>query len=183
MNKLILALPLAVFMILGVYFAVGLQRDPSAIPSVLIDRPLPQFDLPPIEGFDKGLSNEDLKGRVALVNIFGSWCASCVVEHPVLVEIAASENVLLVGLDWKDEKGAGTRWIQRYGNPYALIGDDADGRTAIDLGVAGAPETFIVDKKGRIRYKHVGPIDRRVWTEKLKPLVMKLEQERAEGGA
>lgn len=179
MKRLLLALPLVLFVALGGYFAVGLGRDPSHIPSVLIDKPLPAFDLPAIEGFDKGFSSDDIKGRVALINIFGSYCASCVIEHPVLMEIAASEDVLIAGLDWKDEKGAGTRWLQQRGNPYALIGDDANGRTAIDLGVTGAPETFIVDKAGRIRYKHVGPIDRRIWKERLKPIVDALEKEEA----
>jgi cytochrome c biogenesis protein CcmG/thiol:disulfide interchange protein DsbE len=180
-KRILLALPLAAFVVLSAYFAIGLQRDPSKIPSVLIDKPLPQFDLPAIEGFEKGFSSGDLKGRVALINVFGSWCASCVIEHPVLMEIAASGDVLIAGLDWKDEKGAGSRWLQKYGNPYSLIGDDADGRTAIDLGVTGAPETFIVDKNGRIRYKQVGPIDSRIWREELRPLVEKLERDGADG--
>lgn len=179
MKRLLLALPLVLFFVLGGYFAVGLTRDPSRIPSVLIDKPLPAFDLPAIEGFEKGFSSEDIKSRVALINIFGSWCASCVIEHPVLMRIAASEDVLIAGLDWKDEKGAGARWLQQRGNPYALIGDDANGRVVIDLGVTGAPETFIVDKAGRIRYKHVGPIDMRIWKERLKPIVEALEKEEA----
>lgn len=183
MKRLFLALPLMLFVVLGGYFAVGLERDPSRIPSVLIDKPLPAFDLPAIKGFEKGFSSDDLKGHVALINIFGSWCASCVIEHPVLMRIAASEEVLLLGLDWKDEKGAGTAWLQKHGNPYALVGDDANGRTAIDLGVTGAPETFIVDKEGRIRYKQVGPIGWRVWKEQLKPIVEALEQEEADADA
>jgi cytochrome c biogenesis protein CcmG/thiol:disulfide interchange protein DsbE len=182
-NRVLLVLPLVLFVVLGGYFAIGLERDPSRIPSVLIDKPLPAFDLPAIEGFEKGLSSADVKGRVALINIFGSWCASCVIEHPVLMQIAASEEALLLGLDWKDEKGAGTAWLQQHGNPYALVGDDASGRTAIDLGVTGAPETFIVDKKGRIRYKHVGPIDMQTWRERLKPIVEALDQEEADADA
>lgn len=177
MKRLLLFAPLILFAALGVYFGKGLQRDPTRIPSVLIDKPLPVFDLPPIEGFEKGLSSEDLKGKVALINIFGSWCASCVIEHPMLMEIAASERVLIAGLDWKDPKGAGSRWLQKHGNPYALIGDDAAGRVAIDLGVTGAPETFIVDKNGRVRYKQIGPISARIWREELEPLIEKLEQE------
>lgn len=180
MNRVLLLAPLALFLILGVYFAIGLERDPSRIPSVLIDKPLPAFDLPPIEGFSDGLSTDDLQGRVALVNVFASWCVSCIIEHPMLMEIAATDEVLLVGLNWKDPKGAGTRWLEKHGNPYALVGDDAFGRTAIDFGVTGAPETFVVDKNGRIRYKQTGPISPEIWREELKPLIDKL---RAEGVA
>lgn len=177
MNRLILLAPLALFLVLGAYFAIGLTRDPSRIPSALIDKPLPEFDLPPIEGFEKGLSSDDLRGEVALINVFASWCVSCIIEHPMLMEIAATEEVLIVGLDWKDPDGGGARWLEKNGNPYALVGDDALGRTAIDLGVTGAPETFIVDAAGRIRYKQIGPITPQVWRDTLKPLVEKLQKE------
>lgn len=177
MKRLLLLAPLALFIVLGAYFAIGLQRDPSRIPSALIDRPLPAFDLPPIDGFEKGFSSTDIEGRVALINVFGSWCASCIIEHPVLMEIAASGDVLLAGLDWKDPKGAGTGWLEANGNPYAFVGDDANGRTAIDFGVTGAPETFVVDRNGRIRHKQIGPITSRIWREELRPLVEMLEQE------
>lgn len=177
MKRLILLAPLILFVVLGGYFAIGLTRDPARIPSVLIDRPLPEFDLPPIEGFEKGFASDDLRGEVALINVFGSWCVSCVIEHPMLMEIAANEDVLIAGLDWKDPNGGGARWLEKNGNPYALVGDDAQGRTAIDLGVTGAPETFVVDRSGRIRYKHIGPITPQVWRETLKPLVEKLKEE------
>lgn len=177
MKRLILLAPLILFVVLGGYFAIGLTRDPARIPSVLIDRPLPEFDLPPIEGFEKGFASDDLRGEVALINVFGSWCVSCVIEHPMLMEIAAKEDVLIAGLDWKDPNGGGARWLEKNGNPYALVGDDAQGRTAIDLGVTGAPETFVVDRSGRIRYKHIGPITPQVWRETLKPLVEKLKEE------
>lgn len=183
MMRILLAAPLAVFLVLGAYFALGLQRDPSVIPSVLIDRPLPAIDLPPVEGFEKGVLSADIQGRVALINIFGSWCAACLIEHPMLMEIARKENVLLVGIDWKDPGGAGAQWLARHGNPYDLVGDDAAGRTAIDLGVTGAPETFVVDSNGRIRYKHVGPITAEVWRDRLKPLVDQLEREGNAPGA
>ncbi len=177
MKRLVLFAPLILFALLGVYFAIGLQRDPSRIPSVLIDRPLPAFDLPPIEGAEKGFASSDLEGRVALINIFGSWCASCLIEHPVLMEISRTEDVLLAGLDWKDPNGGGRRWLDLHGNPYDFVGDDADGRVAIDFGVTGAPETFIVDRNGRIRHKHVGPITMRVWRTELRPLIQMLERE------
>ncbi len=178
MNRALFLIPLAAFILLGVYFAVGLTRDPSHIPSALIDKPLPEFDLPPIEGFERGFATSDLEGEVALINIFGSWCVSCIIEHPVLMDIAAREGVLIAGVDWKDKPGDGTRWLERRGNPYALIGDDADGRTAIDFGVTGAPETFIIDKKGRIRYRYAGPITPQIWALDLKPLVEELRNEK-----
>lgn len=177
MKRILLLLPLLAFLAVGAYFAAGLTRDPSRVPSVLIDKPLPEFDLPAIDGFDDGIAARDFAGQVALINIFGSWCVSCIIEHPVLMEIAASENVPIIGIDWKDKPGAGAAWLAKHGNPYTAIGDDAQGRTAINLGVTGAPETFVVDKRGRIRYKHVGPITRVVWREDLKPLVERLQGE------
>ena len=177
MTRVLLIAPLMIFVILGAYFAVGLTRDPSRIPSVLIDKPLPAFDLPALEGYGNGFSTRDIEGRVALINVFGSWCAGCKIEHPLLMKIAASGEALIVGVDWKDPPGAGERWLEENGNPYAFVGADRGGRTAIDFGVTGAPETFVVDKKGRIRYKHVGVIDERVWLERLRPLVIMLEQE------
>lgn len=183
MKRLFLLAPLALFILLGGYFALGLQRDPSRIPSVLIDKPLPAIDLAAIDGFDQGFSSDDIAGKVALINIFGSWCASCVIEHPMLMEIAKSGEVVLVGVDWKDPKGAGSRWLEKHGNPYDFVGDDAAGRTAIDLGVTGAPETFVIDAAGRIRYKQVGPITPRIWRERLRPLVLQLKKEEPRAGA
>lgn len=183
MKRLLLFAPLILFVILGAYFAVGLGRDPSRIPTVLIDKPLPAIDLAAIEGFDAGFSSDDIKGEVALINIFGSWCASCVIEHPMLMEIASSGEVILVGIDWKDPKGEGARWLAKHGNPYDFIGDDAAGRTAIDLGVTGAPETFVVDRNGRIRYKLTGPITPRIWREELRPLIRRLTEEGVGDGA
>jgi len=165
------------FIALAAYFAIGLERDPTRIPSVLIDKPLPEFDLPALEGFENGFSSRDLSGRVALINIFGSWCASCIIEHPVLMKMAAEGDVLIAGIDWKDPPGAGSKWLADNGNPYDLIGADFAGKTAIDLGVTGAPETFVIDKNGRIRHKVTGPIDERLWREELKPLIRMLEEE------
>ncbi|MCB2113242.1 MAG: DsbE family thiol:disulfide interchange protein [Parvularculaceae bacterium] len=176
MKRFFLLAPLALFIVLGGYFVAGLKRDPMRIPSVLIDRPLPAIELDAIEGFEKGFSSRDIEGEVALVNIFGSWCASCVIEHPMLMEIAASGEVVIVGIDWKDPKGAGALWLRKNGNPYHFVGDDAAGRTAIDLGVTGAPETFVVDANGRIRYKHVGPVTPEVWRYQLRPLVRQLKE-------
>jgi len=183
MRRLFLFAPLTLFIVLGAYFALGLQRDPSRIPSVLIDKPLPAISLAPIEGFEKGFTSNDIAGEVALINVFGSWCAACVVEHPMLMEIAESDEVVLVGIDWKDPHGAGTRWLEKHGNPYDFVGDDAAGRTAIDLGVTGAPETFIVDRNGQIRYKQIGPITPRIWRDQIRPLVLQLKEQEPRTGA
>ncbi|MGE0409977.1 MAG: DsbE family thiol:disulfide interchange protein [Amphiplicatus sp.] len=174
MKRLVLLAPLALFVAIGLAFAVGLTRDPSRIPSTLIDRPLPEFDLPPIQGFDKGLASADLKGEVALINVFGSWCVSCLLEHPVLLALSKENAVPIYGVNWKDEPGAGAAWLARHGNPYQRIGDDSAGRVVIDLGVTGAPETFVIDREGRVRYKQVGPITREVWEKKLRPMIEEL---------
>lgn len=138
---------------------------------------MPQFDLPPIEGHEAGLSNADLEGQVSLLNVFGSWCPPCAIEHPMLMQISRSGVVPIYGVDWKDPPGAGTRWLERNGNPYQRVGDDSDGRLAIDLGITGAPETFIIDRAGRVRYRHVGVITEEVWTATLRPLVEHLQAE------
>ena len=169
--------PLAVLLVLAGYFSIGLTQNPRDLPSVLLDRPAPAFDLPPIAGFERGLTNASLKGRVVLLNVFASWCPSCRVEHPTLIDLAKQGHVSIMGLDWKDEPGAGARWLSELGNPYQEIGDDAQGRVAIDLGVTGAPETFVIDRAGRIRYKQIGPVTEDVWNEILAPLVRKLEAE------
>jgi len=174
-NVFVLA-PLAVFAAIAGAFAVGLTRDPSAIPSALIDRPLPEFDLPPIQGFQQGLASADLKGEVSLLNVFGSWCVSCHIEHPVLMQLAASGAVPIRGLNWKDKPGDGAAWLARLGNPYDRIGDDPEGRVIFDLGVTGAPETFVIDKEGRVRYKHTGPITPEVWEKTLRPLIEELRK-------
>ncbi len=168
--------PLAIFAAIAAVFAVGLTRDPSAIPSTLIDRPLPEFSLPPIQGFEKGLASADLRGEVSLLNVFGSWCVSCQYEHPVLMRLAAAGEVPIHGLNWKDKPGAGAAWLARLGNPYDRIGDDPDGRVIFDLGVTGAPETFVIDRDGRVRYKHTGPITPEIWEKTLRPLIEELRK-------
>lgn len=176
MRKVVLFAPLIVFVVVGSFFAWGLTRDPSRIPSQLIDRPLPEFDLPAIQGFSEGLSSEDFKGQVTLLNVFASWCVSCHIEHPLLMELAAKGDVPIYGLNWKEKPGDGKAWLDRLGNPYSMIGDDQDGRVAIDLGVTGAPETFVVDKDGRVRYVFIGPITQRSWEETLAPLIEELRK-------
>lgn len=176
MKRLGFYMPIALFAGIVVYLAIGLTLDPNKLPSMLIDKPVPEFTLAAIEGFDQGLSSSDLKGKVSLVNIWGSWCVACIIEHPLLMELAKNNTIPIYGIDWKDPPGAGAAWLQSEGNPYTLIGDDADGRVAIDFGVTGAPETFIVDKDGRIRYKYIGPITTEVWNEIILPIVEELQE-------
>ncbi len=177
MKRLLAIVPAVVFAGLMVAFVIGLGRDPSILPSMLIDKPLPVFDLPPVRAADtKGLASTDFRGEPALLNVFGSWCVTCRVEHPFLMQLKA-QGVPIHGLDWKDQPGAGEAWLVRYGDPYQLAGDDPVGRTVIDLGVTGAPETFVVDRQGRVRYRHVGAITPEVWSKTLAPLMTKLKAE------
>ena len=156
----------------------GLGRDPKLIPSVLIDRPVPDFALAPLPGLgDTGFKTADLKGHVTLVDIYGSWCIACVEEHPTLLDIQKTGLVPIYGIDWRDDPEKGAQWLKDKGNPYALVGlDPAPGRTSIDFGVTGAPESFIVDAKGIIRYKYIGPITPEVWNKTLLPIIQDLQK-------
>lgn len=177
MSRWLSLVPLFLLLALAAYFAIGLSTDSRTVQSVLIDKPLPAFDLPKFGAAGETFSNADLKGRVSLVNIFASWCITCRVEHPVLVKLTREKRVAIYGLAWKDKPEELKAWLEELGNPYLAIADDATGRTAIDLGITGAPETYVVDKKGRIRFKHVGPIDEVAWRETIEPLVKHLEAE------
>lgn len=177
MRKLLYLAPLLILGAMAVMFMVGLGRDPSAIPSVLIDRPVPSFALDALPERGRPLSSDDLKGDVTLVNIFGSWCVACLAEHPLLNAITESGFVAIHGIAWREKDPAdATRWLKRHGDPYALVGHDGDSRVAIDFGVTGAPETFVVDASGVIRYKHVGPITPDLWERSLKPLIEELRK-------
>lgn len=169
--------PLFLFLSIALYFAVGLTRDPRTLPSALLDRPVPTFDLAPIQAADNGLASTDLLGKAVLVNFFASWCSACQVEHPLLMRLAAEGAIPIYGIDWKDDPRDGAAWLKRFGNPYTRVGDDSSGRLGIDLGVAGVPETFVVDKTGRIRYRHIGPITEEVWEESLRSLVVQVGEE------
>lgn len=168
-------IPLALFAVLAIFLAIGLTRDPSQLPSELIDRPLPTFEMQTLSG--EPVVTADLVGEVALLNVFGSWCVACLVEHPLMMELSESGVVKIIGVNWRDTKANAERWLTRYGNPYDPIIFDADSHLAIDLGVTGAPETFVLDRKGRIRYKHTGPITDDVWTDSLRPLINTLNAE------
>jgi cytochrome c biogenesis protein CcmG/thiol:disulfide interchange protein DsbE len=178
LRRLLFALPLLGFAAVAVWFLQGLGRDPAAIPSALIDKPVPEFRLPPLEGSGKpALASEDLRGRVALVNFFASWCAPCRVEHPLLMRLAAERRVAVYGISYKDAASASRRFLDQLGDPYAAIGWDHDGRIAIDWGVYGVPETFVVDRAGRIRHRHVGPLTEEALARTLRPMIARLERE------
>lgn len=182
MNKrLLFLLPLVVFLVLAGYFAVGLTKDPRKLPNMLAGKPVPEFKLPPIKGRDdKGFASTDLLGQVSLVNIFGSWCVACQIEHPFLMELKTIGAVPIHGIDWREEnREAGPAWLKKKGDPYDLVGDDPRSKAAIAFGVTGAPETFLVDQKGVVRYKLVGPMNAKIWNETIKPLVDKLRKDGA----
>jgi cytochrome c biogenesis protein CcmG, thiol:disulfide interchange protein DsbE len=177
MKALRFGLPLAVFVLLVFFLGRGLWRDPREIPSVLVDKPAPAFTLPVLGAVGKQFSTADYRGKVWLLNVWGSWCVSCQVEHPALLALAKMNVVPIVGFDWKDKPEAALKWLaQQGGDPYALSVTDLDGRVAIDYGVYGAPESFVIDKEGVIRYKFIGPLDDKLVAEKLLPLVRKLNQ-------
>jgi len=168
-------LPIGLFALLAAVFYGGLGIDSKVLPSALIDRPAPQFALPPLNEGEPGFATGDLQGHVSLVNTFASWCAPCRAEHRVLTALAATKRVPIYGIDYKDKTEAARAWIAELGNPYTKVGAD-DGRVGIDWGVYGVPETFIVDRTGRIRFKHIGPLTEADVTRTILPLVAQLEK-------
>jgi cytochrome c biogenesis protein CcmG, thiol:disulfide interchange protein DsbE len=174
------ALPLGVFAMLVALLWVGLGLDPRKLPSPLIDRPAPQFSLPTLHDAGEEFSTEQMAGQVWVFNIWASWCVSCRHEHPVLIEMARTGGVPIVGLNYKDTRGEALRYLRHGGgDPYTAIAFDEDGRVGIEWGVYGTPETFVIDRKGVIRYKHVGPLHRQLVEQEILPLVRKLEAEAA----
>jgi cytochrome c biogenesis protein CcmG/thiol:disulfide interchange protein DsbE len=176
MRRLLALLPVAAFVIVLVGFMVGLRRDPAILPSMLIGKPLPAFALAPLRANEAGLASADLAGQPVLLNVFASWCGPCKEEHPTLLRLKG-EGVPIVGLDWKEEAADGARWLDANGDPYLRAGNDRTGRAGIDLGVSGVPETFVVDRRGRVRYRQVGAITPQVWTETIEPLMVRLKAE------
>ncbi|MBP2229754.1 DsbE family thiol:disulfide interchange protein [Azospirillum agricola] len=174
MRRLLYLLPFLLFIGVGVAFYLGFQRDPRDIPSALIDKPVPSFELPPLPGRPEGLSAERLKGDVTLVNVFASWCIPCKAEHPIITRLAREQGVTVRAINHKDKAEDALAWLARNGDPYASIGADLDGRVSIDWGVYGVPETFLVDRQGRIRFKHVGPLTPQVVDEQILPMVKHL---------
>ena len=175
MNKFLL--PLGIFLVLLVFLFVGLGLNPREVPSPLIDKPAPQFKLVQLHDPSKTLATGDMQGKVWLLNVWASWCVSCREEHPILVALGKSDIVPIIGLNYKDESAAGLKWLAQNGDPYKLSIVDRDGRVGIDYGVYGVPETFVIDKRGTIRYKQIGPITTAALEQKILPLVRELQKE------
>lgn len=169
-------IPVALFAAVVSMLAVGLTLKPGEIPSVMLDRPVPEFDLPPVMGRPRGLASTELKGEVRLVNFFASWCIACRAEHPLLNRLTEDNVVPVYGVNYKDKPEDARAWLDRLGDPYVRSGADIPGRVGIDWGVYGLPETFIVDANGRIVYKHVGAITARALEEIILPIVESLRQ-------
>jgi cytochrome c biogenesis protein CcmG/thiol:disulfide interchange protein DsbE len=166
--------PLGIFFVLALFLGVGLRLDPREVPSPLIDKPAPAFNVSLLSKPDVTMGKQDLAGKVWLLNVWASWCVACRDEHPVLVEFAKRGVVPVYGLNYKDQRPAAFSWLRQGGNPYVDSFFDADGRIGIDYGVYGVPETFVIDRQGMIRYKHIGALTPEVLRDKIEPLVRKL---------
>ena len=169
-------LPLGLFLALVVLLGVGLTLNPREVPSPLIGKPAPPFELPQLHAAEKTFSPKDMLGQVWLLNVWASWCASCRVEHPVLMELARSNTIPIYGLNYKDGRGEGIAWLQQFGDPYRLSAFDAKGQVGIDYGVYGVPETYLIDQRGVIRYKRIGIVTPDIVRTKILPLVRELER-------
>jgi cytochrome c biogenesis protein CcmG/thiol:disulfide interchange protein DsbE len=174
MNRYLI--PLAAFFVLLLFLGAGLTLNPREVPSTLINRPAPNFQLPQLNELHKISTPQDMLGKVWLLNVWASWCGACREEHPLLVDLSKSGIVPIFGLNYKDQRPEALDWLKRFGDPYTLSIVDAQGLVGIDYGVYGVPETFVIDKTGVIRYKHIGPITRESWDAKLLPLIKALEQ-------
>lgn len=170
-------IPLGVFFLMSLFLAIGLKLDPRNVPSPLIGKPVPAFRLPLVQSVDRLMTQDDFKGEVTLFNVWSSWCIACRQEHALLVALSGRKVVNIVGLNYKDEPEAAMDWLSRLGNPYRYSVADADGKTGIELGVYGVPETFVIDRNGIIRYKQVGPVTEAVLEGTLMPLVRQLQAE------
>ena len=170
------SLPLAIFVVILGFLFVGLFRDPREVPSPLIGKPAPAFTLTQLHEPQRTLTTADMRGQVWLMNVWASWCVSCRVEHPLLLELAKARTVPVVGLDYKDKPEEGKAWLAAQGDPYTTSVMDIDGRVGIDWGVYGVPETFVVDKQGVIRHKHIGPVTAEALQQTILPLVRALQK-------
>ncbi len=168
------SLPLGLFLLVLLILAIGLTLDPSEVPSPLIGKPAPQFTLPQLHEPTNTLSLDDLKGEVTLLNVWASWCESCRIEHPLLLEIATSGEIPVYGLNYKDDREKALSWLNKLGNPYQAVAVDKDGRTGIDFGVYGAPESYLLDQNGIIVYKKIGAVTLQDWRNDLLPTIHQL---------
>ena len=166
-------IPIILFGLLVIVFSVGLNLDPSFVPSPLIGKPVPQFSLARLNDPDRFLSDADLRGQVSLLNVWATWCVGCRQEHETLNQIAELGDVPIYGLNWKDDTEQASAWLAELGNPYVASGVDADGKVAIDWGVYGAPETFLVDAEGIILYRHISPLSMEIWQTEFVPRINK----------
>jgi cytochrome c biogenesis protein CcmG/thiol:disulfide interchange protein DsbE len=177
-RRLLFLLPAVAFLALAAVIAAYMlsNTDPRIVPSALLDKPVPTFVLPAIDGGERGLSTADLTGKVSVVNVFASWCVPCLAEHPQIMTLAGDKDIALVAINYKDKAADADAWLKRLGNPFRAIGADRDGRVSIDWGVYGVPETFFIDRGGTIRYKHVGPITPQDLKDKILPLIASLKK-------
>lgn len=181
MSRLKLFIPLIVFIVLAGFFFVVQQwigagrYDPQNMPSALLDRPLPTFELPDLLA-GRPVSAGQLQGQVALINVWATWCPTCHYEHPFLNRLAA-EGVAIYGVNYKDDPAKARQWLEDKGNPYRIVIDDRAGRLGLDLGVTGAPETYVIDARGVVRLRYQGALDERVWRETVLPVVQQLQRE------
>lgn len=183
--RLRFVLPVAVFVVLAGAFWYVLNQmekgsyDGRVVPSAMIGKPAPTFALPSPENLGPGLSTRDLKGKITIVNVFASWCGPCLIEHPLMMELARDKRIQIVGLNYKNAPKKAVAWLKEHGNPYARIGSDRIGTVAIEWGVYGVPETFIVDRAGIIRYRHAGPITPQLMRREVRPMIERLLKDAA----
>lgn len=175
--KIRAAIPLILFMMIGLILWRGLRLHPSEIPSPLINKPAPAFEVVSLSDPQVKLSNKDFIGHVSLLNVWATWCVACMDEHDFLLDLSKDKNIFLYGLDYKDDSDAAKKILREKGNPYRIVGVDSEGQTAIDWGVYGTPETFVIDKAGRIRYKQIGALTADTWQTEIKPIIDKLQNE------
>ena len=182
-RRLLYALPAVSFVGLAAIFAKGLKLDPKLVPSMLVGKQVPDFDLPPVKGRSLGLASKNLIGEVSLVNVFASWCVACREEHPLWMRLSADKTVPIHGLNYKDAPDDAEAWLNKMGDPYMRTGADIDGRVGINFGVYGVPETFVVSSDGHIAHKHIGAITPQALNEVILPLVERLRKNPKEGNS
>lgn len=179
-GRIVFLLPVLLFILVGAFLGSGLSLDPRKIPSPLIGKPVPEFSLPPVQGRTLGLASADLKrGEVSVVNVFASWCVPCRAEHPLFLQLQRDGSAPIHGINYKDRPEEAARWLDELGDPYRRTGADLDGRVAIDWGVYGVPETFVIDRDGCIAYKHIGAVSPEVMDRTLKPMIAQLRERSA----
>lgn len=176
MTRFLIVIPLVLVVVLIVFLAIGLGHDPHEVPSPLINKPAPQFQLAQLRDPSKQFSAAEMRGKVWLLNVWASWCITCRDEHPLLIEYARSKAVPIYGLNYKDKREDALEWLGDLGDPYVLSVSDLEGRVGIDYGVYGAPETYLIDRNGVIRFKQVGPVTPDIWMKKILPLAAELNK-------